>query len=305
MSGNGYYSNTNPNAKGGAFGYDGRTGLGIGSLTKGPAAGIGSNWNMGDALSSPKSEYDYDAEDYEEELSYTVKKDTTVRDLAIFAGLVNKEDFEEFDASIERKSHTSYNRTATDSLAHRASDISSLGGLGNSIASVIGLSASKEYSGDTLLENALKEFIRECILLEKRDGVMSGRISVMSKKKGGNLGSKDVYPIDRTSASINTSDAGPEASRSTGISRSAIKRDGYTQSGETPDMYPYSSRTKATTDRHRKQGIEKAAIDYVESAEDFNKGNSTASTLFKRTGKTNKDLTNVKYNKVKKIKIKI
>ena len=137
--------------------------------------------------------------------------------------------------------------------------------------------------------------------MEKRNGVMSVRIAVMSKKKRGNLGSKDAYPIDRASASINTSDAGPEASRSTGISRSAIKRDGYTQSGETPDMYPYSTRTKATTDRHRKQGIEKASIDYIESAEDFNKGHSTASTLFKKTSKEDKDKINVKYNRVKKV----
>ena len=55
-----YNGNTSPNAKGGSFGYDGRTGLGIGSLTKGPASGIGSNWSMGDALSSPKSEFDYE-----------------------------------------------------------------------------------------------------------------------------------------------------------------------------------------------------------------------------------------------------
>ena len=53
-----YNGSTNPNAKGGAFGYDGRTGLGIGSLTKHPASGLGSNWSMGDALSSPVGEWD-------------------------------------------------------------------------------------------------------------------------------------------------------------------------------------------------------------------------------------------------------
>ena len=49
--------NTNPNAKGGSFNYDSRTGLGYGQTKNG---GLGSTWNMGDALSSPKGQWDYD-----------------------------------------------------------------------------------------------------------------------------------------------------------------------------------------------------------------------------------------------------
>ena len=52
------FSNSNPNSFGGSFNYDSRTGLGIGSLGGDPNSGIGRNWSMGDALSSPKGEYE-------------------------------------------------------------------------------------------------------------------------------------------------------------------------------------------------------------------------------------------------------
>ena len=54
-----YFSGTvNAMPKGGSTSSDARTGLGIGSLSKGPASGLGSNHSMGDALSSPKGEWD-------------------------------------------------------------------------------------------------------------------------------------------------------------------------------------------------------------------------------------------------------
>ena len=61
-----YYSGTvNAFPKGGTSSTDDRAGLGIGSLVKGPASGLGSNWSMGDALSSPKGEWDDEINDLE------------------------------------------------------------------------------------------------------------------------------------------------------------------------------------------------------------------------------------------------
>ena len=82
-----YNGNTNPNAKGGAFGYDARTGLGIGSLTKGPASGLGSTWSMGDALSSPKGQWD----------------DIEIED---------EEEFDELEADIESKAHSAFHQNS-------------------------------------------------------------------------------------------------------------------------------------------------------------------------------------------------
>lgn len=211
---------TNPNAFGGAFGYDGRTGLGIGSLGGDPNSGIGRNWNMGDALSSPKSEFDVPTQEVQEKLT----KDTTVRELAIFAGLIdNTESFDDIDASIEKKAFSSTNQTPTDSLAHKGTDISSLGGLGNSIASVIGMS-----------ESYLVSYIKEQLLEYKGS---SGRLAVMSSPNiGKNLGGKnknDPLPVDDASASTNTGNPGPEgASNDLGlnsISTSAINSKGVGQ----------------------------------------------------------------------------
>ena len=235
-----YNGNTNPNAKGGAFGYDGRTGLGIGSLTKGPASGIGSNWSMGDALSSPKSEFDY--EENEEVKKFTINTNTTVKELALFAGLIEEDDFNELEADIGSKAHTAFNRRATDSLAHRGTDISSLGGLGNSMAGVIGLSAGHYIDGDIVSENDLRTYIKELLINEL--STSSGRIAVMSRPKAKNTGGKrnsDPLSIDTSSGSTNTSD--PANRRSivkvkaknpiTGhipTSRSAFNHKGYGQS---------------------------------------------------------------------------
>ena len=112
-------SNTNPNSFGGSFNYDSRTGLGIGSLSGGPQKGIGSNWNMGDALSSPKGEYDkeLDSDDLamlkkqESELSINIEdlKDMTIQRLSVLVTsdteLDNSQDFDELDADIESKAH--------------------------------------------------------------------------------------------------------------------------------------------------------------------------------------------------------
>lgn len=238
-----YNGNTNPNAKGGAFGYDGRTGLGIGSLTKGPASGIGSPWSMGDALSSPKSEFDY--EEKEDVKKFIINANTTIKELALFAGLIEEDDFSEIEADIGAKMHTSLNRRATDSLAHRGTDISSLGGLGNSMAGVIGLSSGHNIEGDVVLENSLRQYIKELILSELTTA--SGRIAVMSSPKAKNTGGKrksDPLPVDTSSGSPNTSDPVNldviikigDTNPITGnlpTSRSGINHSGYGQSGST------------------------------------------------------------------------
>ena len=216
---------TNPNAFGGSFNYDARTGLGIGSLGGDPNSGIGQNWNMGDALSSPKGEFD--TSDNEQELTYNISANTTVRDLAIFAGILSIED--DSESGIERKAHTSFQKTPTDSLAYKGTDISSLGGLGNSIAGVIGLSAGHDIKGNPILEN----FIKEVILFEYKGS--SGQAAFSSANIANNLGGKSnkMYFIDRTSASTNTPDPGPDgASNDLGlnnISRSAINSKGIGQ----------------------------------------------------------------------------
>jgi hypothetical protein len=196
------FSNSNPNSFGGSFNYDSRTGLSIGSLGGDPNSGIGRNWNMGDALSSPKGEYDYEIPEDKQEI-IQITSNTTVRELAILAGLIETEadnPYDELDADIESKAHTSFQRRATDSLAHRGTDISSLGGLGNSIAGVIGLSAGYEVKGNKLLENSLKEYIEELILSE-RGNQISGNIVVRS------TGKDSIYK--NMNVSTNTADAAP------------------------------------------------------------------------------------------------
>ena len=53
----GHFNKTSPNAFGGAFGFDANTGGGI-TLSKHQASIPPGGWNMGDALSSPKGEWD-------------------------------------------------------------------------------------------------------------------------------------------------------------------------------------------------------------------------------------------------------
>ncbi len=185
-------SNTNPNSFGGSFNYDSRSGLGIGSLSGGPQKGIGSNWNMGDALSAPKGEWDQDLEDDEE--------------------------FDELDADIESKAHTSYQRRATDSLAHRGGDISSLGGLGNSMAGVIGLSAGHHVKGDVVFENVLKNYVKEAIMLEVGNQI-SGNVVVKS------TGKSDLHK--NLNGSTNTADAAPVGHLP--VNRHGINNKGYGQ----------------------------------------------------------------------------
>ena len=262
-----YNGSSNPNAKGGAFGYDGRTGLGIGSLGGDPNSGIGRNWNMGDALSSPKSEYDIDDEDREEE-------------------------YDELDADIESKAHSSYHRGATDSLAHRGGDISSLGGLGNSMAGVIGLSAGKKLNGDIMSEQSLKQYIKEVILLEKRNGQMSGPIVVRRGGKG------SMYK--NTMASTNTADASPN--RQNGPKkRHGFNSKGYGQGSVTVAIQKADGSDLEIPMTPDTDGVKCMYVSHIRADADteiedaFEKGESTASGLTTIMSKEARDQENVDF----------
>jgi hypothetical protein len=214
--------NTNPNAKGGSFNYDSRTGLGYGQTKNG---GLGSTWNMGDALSSPKGEWDYDESDVNdiEEEAFIVRPETTLRDLAIAAGLVKSydkldndsdEDITDVDVRLNNKAIMSFNRQPVDSLKHRSNDPYSFNGLANTSAY---LGASHYRSGSVVLE-CLYDYIKQAVLLEDAAGI-SGQIHVAKAAKGNNLGGKNRhYHKPNAIGSMGKTGAG------------YIKHDGYTQS---------------------------------------------------------------------------
>jgi len=225
-------SNTNPNSFGGSFNYDSRTGLGIGSLSGGPQKGIGSNWSMGDALSSPKGEWDKELD--KDNLDIAKKQDTklaiSIEDLADMSiqrlsFLIDQDsepnhdqDFDKLDSDIESKAHTAYQRRATDSRAKKGTDISSLGGLGNSIASVIGIHSSHNIEGDIVAESILKNYIKEALTLEVGNQI-SGNIVVKS------TGKSSLYK--NLNGSTNTADAAPAGNLP--VSRHGINNKGYGQ----------------------------------------------------------------------------
>lgn len=185
--------NTNPNAKGGSFNYDSRTGLGYGQTKNG---GLGSTWNMGDALSSPKGQWDYDEVEDEAIDTIDIRPEMTLRDLAIAAGLVksydksnneNNEDITDVDVRLNNKAIMSFNRQPVDSLKHRSNDPYTFNGLANTSAY---LGASHYRNGDIVLES-LSEYIKQVVLLESSS--ISGNISVASSPKGKNLGGKSQH----------------------------------------------------------------------------------------------------------------
>lgn len=173
MSGSPSYLKTNPNASGGAFNYDARSGLGYGSLGGDPNSRLGKDYaGMGDALSSPKGEWDdVDLEEDEDE------------------------DFDEFEADFESKISLSLNRRATDSLAHKGTDISSFGGLGNSIASVI--AAGHSPSGNMVFERSLRKYIKEYLISESISGSSYVARAPKAKNTGGDT-NRTVYSKDNT-----------------------------------------------------------------------------------------------------------
>lgn len=115
-----------------SLGYDSNIDKGYGRNSD--PRGVGRSWNMGDALSKPKGEWDdidLDGED--------------IDDIDL-----------DFDISIRGKMHTSQKKLPADALSKKKNDISSLGGLGNTVAN--GLAASHKRSG-----NLIREFIFEVL----------------------------------------------------------------------------------------------------------------------------------------------
>ncbi len=233
-----YFSGTvNAMPKGGSTSADARTGLGYGSLSKGPASGLGSEYSMGDALSSPKGEWD------------------NLLDL--------EEDFDELDDEIESLAFLSFNRIPTDSLAYKGTGIGYLGGIGADMSAVIGMSAGYQPKGNLVAEQQLKDYIREALLAEKSVNSISssGRIAVLASDQGENLGGDPDDPYGDPLASINTADAAPKGHLPT--SRSAINHTGYYQSHN------------ATTDGSKTLHDPLIGIYYEEDADDFEGGKST------------------------------
>lgn len=233
-----YFSGTvNAMPKGGSTSADGKTGGGVGILKKGPANGLGSEYSMGDALSSPKGEWD------------------NLLDL--------EEDFDELDDEIESLAFLSFNRLPTDSLAYKGTGIGYLGGIGADMSAVIGMSAGYQPKGNLVAEQQLKDYIKEALLVEKSVSSIStsGRIAVLSSEQGENLGSEDDDAYGEPLASTNTADAAPPGHLPT--SRSAINHKGYYQSHN------------ATTDGAETLYDPLIGIYYMEDADAFEDGEST------------------------------
>lgn len=256
------YSSTNPNAFGGSFNYDSRTGAGIGSLSKHPASGLGSNWNMGDALSSPKGEWD----DFDEE------------DI-----LDDEDEINDLELKVNRKASKSYNVTATDSLSHKGTSIGYMGGIGSDMSAVIGLSAGKEIKGQSLVENYIREVLKEY-------SSISGNIAVQSKAKAKNFGGKNnaVYKIDKTTSHTNSLD------NSSSRKSQAINRSGYGNKARTPqNLEPYVvPGLAADTDGSRFLYTDKHELENLEDEIAFNSGKSSYEFIIDDVEQEDSDILN-------------
>ena len=161
-----YFTGTvNPNIKGGSSVGDTNPGGGVGIVNKHPASGLGSDWNMG-PIYPPKGEWDdFDEEYYQDD----------------------EDDIEEFDMKLYRKSSKSFNVTPTDSKRHKGNPTGYMGGIGADMSAVIGMSAGKSIDGQILIEDYIREILKEY-------SSSSGNIAVQSKPKASNFGSKNLEP---------------------------------------------------------------------------------------------------------------
>ena len=228
--------NTNPNAMGGSFNYDSRTGLGYGQTKNG---GLGSNWDMGDALSSPKGEWDKDLPLNDSEEDIVVGPNTSVKDLAIAAGLLQIEDEEitPFEAGIQSKANTSLHMPTTDFAAKKKRNPNSYVGLANTSAY---LGSSYVRGGDVMSENVLKEFIRESLMQEKTSIGVKNKVSAT-------IG--DPYKPSKANVSNVSRGMGHRGTINRGYNSNGSK--GIEVGGDNnPSLYPYASsdKLKATKD---------------------------------------------------------
>ena len=228
--------NTNPNAMGGSFNYDSRTGLGYGQTKNG---GLGSNWDMGDALSSPKGEWDKELPLNDSEEDIVIGPGTSVRDLAIAAGLIQIDDEEitPVEAGIQSKANTSLHMPTTDFAAKKKRNPNSYVGLANTSAY---LGSSYMRGGNIMSEDMLRDFIREALMQEKTSIGVKSKVSAT-------LG--DPYKSSKANVS----------NVSRGLGHRGTINKGYNSNGSqgikiggdnNPDLYPYASseKLKATKD---------------------------------------------------------
>ena len=225
MSGVSPSLNTNPNAKGGSFNYDSRTGLGYGQTKNG---GLGSDWSMGDALSSPKGVWDNELPINALPEEITIGPDTTVEELAIAAGIIEIDDEEitGVEAGINSKANTSLHMPTVDFAAKKKRNPNSYVGLANTSAY---LGASHKRSGEVVLESYIRE-----ILLEKTS--ISGR-QYLKKSMG------DPYKPSKANVTGGTHGG-------IGGVRGAEDFDGYSQKGVKldKDLYPYANARELESD---------------------------------------------------------
>ena len=253
MSGVSTSLNTNPNAKGGSFNYDSRTGLGYGQTKNG---GLGSNWSMGDALSSPKGEWDNDLPINNPGKEIVIGPNTTVEELAIAAGIIEVEDEEitSVEAGINSKANTSLHMPTVDFAAKKKRNPNSYVGLANTSAY---LGASHKRNGEVVLENYIREILLEKTAIGPRhslagtvgDPYKPGKQHVSNTSRGaGHRGSinygynlnskkgteldKDLYPYVNTpnkpvhKSPINVSTDGKvHTSQSLNVSKEALAQD--------------------------------------------------------------------------------
>lgn len=227
----GHFNKTSPNAFGGTFGLDANTGGGVGNLHKHQASIPSGHWNMGDALSSPKGEWD-------DELEYD-------------------EDLDDIDDDIERKAHTAYNKFPNDSLSFAKKDKNALGKIDMTVASVISFAESTK-NNNKLLERYIKSVISE----------ISGNIEVQRSPKAKNTGghrNNTVYPLDTNDlGSIGMTNAAY-----IGTKNKAYMQDRYgtTDGSETVDKKGITAQYIADMEEFNK-GIKSASEIYYEDFDD-------------------------------------
>lgn len=206
---------TNPNSYGGAFNYDSRTGLGYGQTGSSNNSGLGSSWNMGDALSSPKGEWDDDEYVNYKECGCSIEIDCDCID--------------NLEIEIELKSPTSgmqYNRDAGSGKSSR--NPNSYVGLANTSAY---LGASHNREGKVLRE-FISETLKDILLKESKPSM-----SVSINLRKSNVGN----PYKKMSLNVTG------GKRGLGVKPLGIDSDGYGQNG-TENGDPYVKKGKATTD---------------------------------------------------------
>jgi hypothetical protein len=262
MSGPSSSLSTNPNSMGGSFNYDSRTGLGYGQTKNG---GLGSSWDMGDALSSPKGEWDNDLPINNPD-KIEINSSTTVRDLAIAAGLIEVEDEEitGVEAGIQSKANTSLHMPVTDFAAKKKRNPNSYVGLANT-SSYLGSSYNR--GSNVMTEVELRNFIREVILLEDASSI-SARKYVKAR-----IG--DPYKSSKSNVSNVSRGLGPRGTINLGYNSNGSQ--GVEVGGDNnDDLFPYASskKLKATKDGSNLTRYNKVKID-----DEFDNKRSSADVL--------------------------